>query len=92
MRKQAEEHSLESMSDLEGRDMDLGAAHQLQKLPLPSPDASPSQNTGKTSSATQDTYMSAIESPDMRSEQHCSPATALPEHTTVTHTIPGLPC
>ena len=80
MCKQAEEHTLGTMSDLERPDTDLGAVHQIGKMSLPSLDVSPSQNTCKTSSAGQDTYIGAFESADMRGEPCRSYATVLPEH------------
>ena len=80
MCKQAEEHTLGTMSDVERPDTDMGAGHQMEKMPLLSGDASPSQNTCKTSSAGQDTYIGAFESADMRGEPRCSHATVLPVH------------
>ena len=80
MCKQAEEQSLDTLNDMENLNGDLGSAHQAQKLPLPSPEASPSQNTGKTSSAGQDTCMGAIESLDMPGVSGRSHATVLCLH------------
>ena len=80
MCKQAEEHSLDTISDLGRPDTDLGAGHRMEKMHLPGRDACPSLNTCKTSSAGQDTYIGAFESADMRGEPCRSYSTVLPEH------------
>lgn len=82
MCQQAEEHSSDTMSDLGRPDTDLRPGHQMEKMPLPGPDACPSQNTCKTSSAGQDTCIGAFDSADMRGEPCRSYAIVLPEHHT----------